>query len=61
MSDGLLSIQRRKDDQEIAADVEDKRLKKQALKSRYKLAVPLYSYTASKVGYYHLINIPLAL
>jgi hypothetical protein len=49
MADGLLSIQRRKNDRDIATELEERKLQKQALKSRYKLAVPLYSYAASKV------------
>jgi len=49
MADGLLSMQRRKDDKQLAAEFEEKKRRKQAMKRRFKFDTQLYSYKASKV------------
>jgi len=51
MADGLLSMQRRKDDKQIASELEEKKHQKQAMKRRFKFDTQLYSYKASKVSF----------
>lgn len=48
MADGLLSMQRRKDDKQLVAEFEEKKRRKHAMKRRFKFATALYSYKASK-------------
>jgi len=50
MADGLLSMQRRKDDKQLVAEFEEKKRRKHAMKRRFKFATALYSYKASKVS-----------
>jgi len=50
MADGLLSMQRRKDDKQLAAEFEEKKHRKQAMKRRFKFDTPMYAYKASKVS-----------
>jgi len=52
MADGLLSMQRRKDDKQLAAEIEEKtKRRKHAMKRRFKFDTQLYLYKASKVSY----------
>lgn len=48
MADGLLSMQRRKDDKQLASELEEKKHRKHAMRSRFKFDTQLYSYKASK-------------
>ena len=50
MTDGLLSMQRRKDDKQLASELEEKKRRKHAMKRRFKFDTQLYSYKASKVS-----------
>jgi len=51
MADGLLSMQRRKDDKQLAAEFEEKKKRrKHSMKRRFKFDTQLYSYKASKVS-----------
>ena len=49
MADGLLSVQRRKDDSQLAAEVEERKRRKHGMKRRFKFDTQMYSYKASKV------------
>jgi len=52
MADGLLSMQRRKDDKQLAAEFEEKKKRrKHTMKRRFKSDMQLYSYKASKVSF----------
>jgi len=48
MADGLLSIQRRKDDKEVEAEMEDRRRRKQASKSRFRYSRASIAYKPAK-------------
>ena len=51
MVDGLLSMQRRKDDKQLASELEEKKRRKLAVKRRFKFATQMYSHKASKVSW----------
>ena len=51
MTDGLLSMQRRKDEKQLASELEEKKLRKYAMKRRFKFDTEFYSYKASKVSF----------
>jgi len=50
MADGLLSMQHRKDDKQLAAEFEEKKRRKHTMKRRFKFDTQMYSYKASKVS-----------
>jgi len=51
MTDGLLSMQRRKDSKQLASELEEKKCRKRAMRQRFKFDTKMYSYTASKVSF----------
>lgn len=51
MTDGLLSMQRRKDDKQLASELEERKRRKHAMKRRFKFDTQMYSYKASKVSF----------
>lgn len=50
MADGLLSVQRRKDDKQVAAEHDEKKRRELAMKRRFKFDTQMYSYKPSKVS-----------
>ena len=51
MADGLLSMQRRKDDKQLTAEFEEKKRRKHTMKRRFKFDTHMYAYKASKVSW----------